>query len=160
MLADSLVAELRCAGVDAGLVRTDDFATWDEPVQWWPRLVSGVLDPLARNEPGRYRRIEWRGGRPVFGASVDVAVPEVLVCEGVSAARRSVGDLVSLVIWVELPDAAIRLERAVARDGEQTRAELGRWQEFERRWFTADDTRSRADVCWDPWEIGERLHQR
>lgn len=145
--ADELVAHLRASGVVVGLVRTDDFATWDEPVQWWPRLVEGVLVPLSGGELGRYRRVEWRRGRPVLGAWVTVEVPEVLVLEGVSAARRSVAGWASLVVWVEHADAHRRLERAVARDGAESRPELVRWQRFERCWFAADDPRGRADIC-------------
>lgn len=143
--ADGLVARLRASGAIAGLVRTDDFATWEEPVQWWPRLVEGVLVPLGRGEAGGYRRVEWPRGRPEPGAWVTVEVPDVLVLEGVSAARRSVSRWASLVVWVEEEDAQRRLERAVVRDGVESRPELVRWQEFERRWFAADDPRSRAD---------------
>ncbi|WP_420810214.1 uridine kinase family protein [Halopolyspora algeriensis] len=145
-VADALVAELAGRGTDVRLVRTDDFATWDAPVQWWPRLVEGVLDPLSRGERGRYRRVEWPRGEPVAGATVDVEVPEVLLVEGVSAARRSIAELLSLAVWVEFADESQRLERAVTREGEASRPHLRRWQEFEREWFGTDGTRSRADV--------------
>ncbi len=144
--AQQLLAALTGAGMRATVVPTDDFATWDEPVQWWPRLVSGVLEPLRRGRPGGYRRIEWPDGEPVLGAHVTVPVPEVLVLEGVSAARREISDRVSVAVWVEEPDPALRLERAVRRDGPRTRPHLQRWQEFERSWFAADGTRARADV--------------
>lgn len=144
--ADTLVGELAARGTDVRLVRTDDFATWDEPVQWWPDLVEGVLDPLRSGQRGRYRRTEWPRGEPVPGATVEVDVPEVLVVEGVSSARRSVADLLSLVVWVEFADEPRRLERAVAREGESARPHLRRWQEFEREWFGPDGTRQRANI--------------
>lgn len=144
--AAALVARL---GEDARLISTDDFATWDDPVRWWPELAEGVLEPLRRGERGRYRRVEWPRGEPVPGALVEVPVPDVLVVEGVSAARSSVAELVSLTVWVELPGEARRLERAVARDGAAARPHLRRWQEFERTWFTTDGTRDRADVVVD-----------
>lgn len=146
VLADELVTRLRALGTSVALVRTDDFATWDEPVQWWPQLVDGVLDPLASGLPGGYRRVEWVGGEPVPGARVRVPVPEVLVLEGVSAARRSVSVAVSLAVWVEQPDRESRARRAVARDGELIRPHLPGWQRFEDDWFAADGTRARADV--------------
>ncbi|MEU4801263.1 hypothetical protein [Actinosynnema sp. NPDC023587] len=129
----------------AALVPTDHFATWDDPVSWWPRLVSGVLDPLWAGRPARYRRVDWSHGWPRPGAEVTFAVPEVLVLEGVSAARRSIADRLDEAVWVEHPDPAGRLERAVARDGERSRAHLVRWQSFERGWFAVDGTRARAD---------------
>ncbi|MEU6129256.1 uridine kinase [Saccharopolyspora sp. NPDC047091] len=150
--ADLLLSRL--GAVDARLVRTDDFATWDEPVEWWPRLRAGVLEPLAAGSPGGYRRTEWPGGRPVPGAHVPVPVPEVLVLEGVSAARAAIAPRLSTVVWVEPVGAALRLERAVARDGEDARGELRRWQRFEQEWFAADGTRARADVRIGPAATG------
>ncbi|MCX2732556.1 hypothetical protein OOZ19_20155 [Saccharopolyspora sp. NFXS83] len=150
--ADLLISRLsapRAPGdADPGpvrLIRTDDFATWDEPVEWWPRLRDGVLEPLRAGRAGSYRRTEWPGGRPVLGARVDVAVPRILVLEGVSAARAAAAPDLSTAVWVEVAES-LRLERAVARDGEGSRRELRRWQHFEREWFAADRTRARADV--------------
>ncbi|UZJ24503.1 (d)CMP kinase [Rhodococcus antarcticus] len=141
-LADALVAELGPRGVRTGLVRTDHFATWDDPVGWWPRLERGVLEPVAAGRPGRYLPTSW--GRPVL--PVPVPVPDVLVLEGVSSARRRVEHVVSLAVWVELASSTARLERAVARDGERERAHLRRWQRVEQGWFAVDATRRRAHV--------------
>ncbi|OLF07688.1 hypothetical protein BLA60_25445 [Actinophytocola xinjiangensis] len=133
------------ARLGARLISTDDFATWDDPVSWWPRLVEGVLEPLAAGRPGRYVRTEWTAGRPHPGATVTVEVPTVLVLEGVSAGRRSVRPLLSALVWCVDPDPVRRLERAVARDGEPARKSLTRWQLFENGWFAVDRTRQRAD---------------
>lgn len=129
----------------AGLVSTDDFATWEDPVSWWPRLRRGVLEPLAEGRPGRYVRTEWTDGRPHPGETVTVEVGEFLVLEGVSAGRRSVEAQLSALIWCGDPDPVRRLERAVARDGEQARKSLLTWQLFERGWFAVDGTEQRAD---------------
>jgi hypothetical protein len=134
----------------ATLVSTDDFATWDDPVSWWPRLVDGVLAPLGRGRPGRYRKTEWVDGLPRPGAYREVAVPEVLVIEGVSAGRKSINDTLSHLIWCELADHAERLARAVARDGEAVRNDLVTWQKFERGWFAVDQTKTRADQIVHP----------
>lgn len=140
VFADRLVEDL-----GAALIRTDDFATWDDPVSWWPRLVTGVLEPLAKGEPGRYRRTEWTDGHPHPGGHVDVPVPETLVIEGVSAGRRSIRPRLSFLLWCELADSGERLDRAVARDGAAARKHLMAWQSFERGWFAVDGTRDSAD---------------
>ena len=142
-LAAELAAEL---GGRAAVVPTDHFATWTDPVSWWPRLVEGVLIPMSRGEPGRYQRMDWSAGVPRPGEWVDVAVPEVLIVEGVSAGRRSVRGVLSLAVWVEAGSDDVRLARSVARDGADTRADFVRWQAFERGWFAIDDTRAAADV--------------
>ena len=141
----STYAARLAARLGAALVSTDDFATWDDPVSWWPRLVEGVLDPLAAGRPGRYVRTEWTDGRPHPGATVTVEVPEILVLEGVSAGRRSVAPRLSALVWCAVPDPAERLARTLARDGEAARESLLAWQAFERGWFAVDGTERRAD---------------
>jgi hypothetical protein len=151
-LAAGLVAALAERGVRAVVVPTDHFATWADPVSWWPRLVDGVLTPLSRGEAGRYRRNDWSGGTPRPGAEVEVAVPEVLVVEGVSAGRRSVRPVLSCLVWVEVSPESARLARSVRRDGAHTRADFLRWQAFERGWFAVDGTRAAADVLIESGE--------
>ncbi|MGH3760047.1 uridine kinase family protein [Actinophytocola sp.] len=138
-LADELAAYL-----GATIVRTDDFATWDDPVAWWPRLREGVLKPLARGRAGRYTRTEWTGGMPRPGEIITVNPPKVLLLEGVSAGRRSIRPALSALVWCEVPDRAERLARAVARDGESSRKPLAAWQKFEDGWFAVDDTKAAA----------------
>ena len=123
---------------------TDHFATWDDPVSWWPRLVEGVLDPLAAGKPGRYQALRWQDGEPRPGDFVDVPLRDVLVLEGVSSGRRSIAPRLSGLLHVAGPDAAERLARAVDRDGEACRVPLLRWQQFERGWFAVDRPGDRA----------------
>ncbi len=139
-LATQVVAGLTARGCRTALVSTDAFATWDDPVAWWPRLVGGVLRPLADGEPGAYRRMDWSTGAPRPGELVRVAVPDVLVLEGVSSGRTSVRPLLSHLCWLSGGSAAERLARAVDRDGAAARAALARWQRFERGWFAVDGT--------------------
>src|SRR5687768_9470618 len=41
------------------IVRSDDFASWGNPLNWWPRVVEQVLEPLSRNKVARYQRYDW-----------------------------------------------------------------------------------------------------
>lgn len=148
--ADAMVAALRADGADVALVRTDDFATWRRPASWWPELEAGVLERLLAGRAGAYRPMVWSGTavdwsvRP--GPVVEVPVPEILVLEGFTAARRRIADRLDRALWVEWGTEGERLERSVARDGEPSRGLLRRWQLFERGWFAVDETRSRCDV--------------
>lgn len=143
-VAAAVMAELRARNVSAALLSTDDFATWEDPVSWWPRLADGVLEPLSEGRPGSYRRMDWTSGEPRLGELVTVDVPEVLILEGVSSGRASIRPRLSYLCWVGGLDAATRLERGVARDGESSRLALSRWQEFERGWFAVDRTGQHA----------------
>jgi energy-coupling factor transporter ATP-binding protein EcfA2 len=142
-LAAVLADASASAGASTALISTDDFATWDDPFAWWPRLRAGVLAPLAGGRPGGYRRTEWTGGEPHPGSWVTIATPEVLIVEGVSSGRRSLCHLLSALVWVELA-ADERLERAVARDGESSRLALATWQNIETGWYAVDRTAERA----------------
>jgi hypothetical protein len=148
-VTDRLLAALAAAGERAALVRTDHFATWDEPFDWWPRLELEVLVPVAAGRPASFLAMDWSGGPPVPRLPVTVPVVDVLLLEGVSAARRAVSGRLSTTVWVEHPDRAVRTARAVARDGDAIREPLRRWQAAEEAWFAADGTRDRADVRWD-----------
>jgi hypothetical protein len=139
-LAAEVVAGLRSRGCRTALVSTDAFATWDDPVAWWPRLADGVLVPLAAGTDGTYRRMDWSTGIPRPGELVRVPVPDVLVLEGVSSGRTSARSLLSHLCWISGGTDAERLARSMARDGAAARAELGRWQRFERGWFAVDGT--------------------
>lgn len=148
--ADAMVAALRADGADVVLVRADHLATWRRPASWWPELEVGVLQPLLAGRAGAYRPTMWSGTAADWltqpGPVVAVPVPEILVLEGVTAARRCVADRLDRALWIEWGTEVERLERSVARDGEASRELLRRWQLFERGWFAVDDTRSRCEV--------------
>ncbi|WP_019201768.1 uridine kinase [Tsukamurella sp. 1534] len=142
--AQGLVEELRAAGARTALVRTDDYATWDDPVAWWPRMVEEILLPFSRGWDAHYRPMVWRDGTPRPGPEVRLPWAPLVVIEGVSSARRSFARRLGLALWLEGGTAAERLERSVARDGEAEREHLRRWQEFESGWFAVDGTRERC----------------
>ena len=132
--------------LDAQLIRTDHFATWDDPTtRWWPALAQ-ALDAVAGNEPGRYRKVDWSQGFPCVDAGPEVVIypQRTIVLEGFSSARKA-NIRASLKIFVDHGDEKTRLERAVRRDGEKYREHFIRWQQYERGWFAVDETRARAD---------------
>ncbi|GAA5106843.1 uridine kinase family protein [Nocardia iowensis] len=128
---------------DATVVPTDSFASWDNPLHWWPRLESQVLEPLARDVPARYQRYDW--GRRALAEWHEVAPGGVVVLEGVSAARAAVRTRLSLAIWVDTP-RTVRLARGLERDGESALPLWERWMTDEDNHFAADDTRANADI--------------
>ncbi|RJL31305.1 uridine kinase family protein [Bailinhaonella thermotolerans] len=131
----------------ARVVHSDDFpVAWDDPVSWFGLLETQVLAPLERGEAGRFRRWDWPRGE--YDGPVTVPPDPVLVVEGVSTARRSAAGLIALAVWVEAP-RELRLRRALARDGEEYRAQWETWVRAEDTFFAADGTRSRADLLVD-----------
>lgn len=144
--AELWARDLRNREVSVALFSGDLLATWSDPFGWFERFDTQVLGPISKGDPGRIRLTDWTGTGPLPGGWLDVPVTDVLILEGVSAARSAVHDRPSMTVWVEIPDRAARLERAVARDGELSRDLLAGWQDAEDAFFRADNTRSRADL--------------
>nr|WP_245555575.1 (d)CMP kinase [Gordonia soli] len=145
-VADALVGRLRRRGVGVVLIRTDDYATWDDPVAWWPELETDILHSFVRRRDIRHRPRVWRDGVPEVGRPVWIRWEPLLIIEGVSSARRRIADRLDHALWLDGDTAPDRLERTVARDGEDSRADLQRWQRFEQGWFAVDETRARCRV--------------
>ncbi|MBT0567217.1 uridine kinase [Williamsia sp. CHRR-6] len=144
--ADRLTEAVWARGVGAVLVRTDDFATWDNPVGWWPEFEAEILKSFERGHDYRYHPMVWRGGVPERGPRVWLRWEPLLVIEGVSSARSAMAGRADRALWIDGGTAGQRLERAVARDGETERDHLRRWQDFEAGWFAIDRTRERCEV--------------
>ena len=108
--------------------------------------VQALLEPLAAGEPGRYRRFDWYAGEYRETHRVDPA--PLLVLEGVGAGNRGWRHLATTLVWVDAPPR-LRLERGVARDGEDQREHLVAWTRDEDQLFRLQDTRAHADLVLD-----------
>lgn len=109
-LANELAVGLR----HAPIVHTDDFASPDNPVDWWPSLLERVLQPLSRGESAWYQRYDWHAKR--LGGWVELAPRPYVILEGVTASREAFRPYLAYAIWI---DAApeVRLARGLRRDG-------------------------------------------
>ncbi|WP_286344487.1 uridine kinase family protein [Frondihabitans sucicola] len=140
-LAGPLADRLR-----APLVPIDDFVSWNDFAGWWPRFEAQVLEPLLTGHDAVYQQRDWKGDE--FGDRLGpwrrVPASPVVVIEGVTSSRRAVADRLACSVWVEAP-AAVRLERGLARDGEDHREVWQKWMVEEAVFFERDGTRSRAD---------------
>lgn len=127
--AETLAQELG----GCSIVHTDDFASWDEPLNWWPRLVEKVLIPLSRSEQARYQRYDWDTQQLADWLLVE---SETVILEGVSSTRREFRPYLAYRVWIDTP-AELRLKRGLERDG----------QEMENQWriWMADEERYMAD---------------
>ncbi len=146
--AARVVGAATARGVTTRVVHLDDlYEGWSGlEGSLWPRLSAQVLEPLRRGLPGRFQSYDWHAG--AFADWVEVPVPALLVVEGCGAARRACDPVAVLRVWVEA-DAALRLERGLARDGEHAREQWLRWMDDEHVHFTRERTRERADIRLD-----------
>ena len=135
-LAEGLAAEL-----DAPVVHTDDFASWDNPVGWWPDLLEQVLEPLAAGCAARFTPTSW-GGPP--RAEIVVQPAPFVVLEGVTASREAFRPYLAYAVWVEAP-RELRLERGLARGGQDTRERWAQWMAAEDAYVARERPAEHAD---------------
>ena len=143
-LAGAVGSELEARGRRVAVVHMDDlYGGWGGLPGSGAVLHEGVLAPLAEGRSGSYRRYDWHRGE--HAEEVIVPVRDVLVVEGVGSWRAGHAALVTLLVWAEAPPA-VRLRRAVLRDGADLEPHLLRWREDEDRLHSAEGTKGRSDV--------------
>jgi len=138
----------RLAAVAGGapIIHTDDFASADNPIDWWPRLLSDAIEPLTRGEPARFRRYDWPS--ETFAEWITIEPAPIIIIEGVSSGRSEWSRHLSYVIWIETPPQ-VRLTRGLERDGADALADWQSWMAAEDGHYARDPTRERADIRID-----------
>jgi uridine kinase len=147
----STLAALLAERLGAQVVHTDDFASWDNPLEWWPRLRDEVLVPLAAGRPARFQRYDWESRE--LGDWQIVVPDELVVLEGVSSSRKEFCPYLSFAIWVEAA-AETRLKRGLQRDGSAAEDQWREWMRLEDEWVEAQHPNDVADLVLDgeaPW---------
>jgi len=138
----SSLAERLASRLGASIVHTDDFASWDNPVDWWPELIEVALEPLAAGQPARYQPTKW--GDAEKGPIV-IRPGGTVLLEGVTASRQAFRPYLAYSIWVEA-DRELRLRRGIDRDGEQARRQWQRWMDEEDRYIATERPADHADA--------------
>jgi uridine kinase len=142
----TFAALLSAAADGAPVVHTDDFASADNPIDWWPRLLEQVIEPLTNGRSALYQRYDWPTESLAEWNTLDPA--PIIIIEGVSAARREWSGHLSYVIWIET-SRELRLQCAVERDGEDAMDDWEFWMAEEDAHYQRDPTRERADTVID-----------
>ena len=106
------------------VIHTDDFASWDHPLDRYPRVVEQVLEPLRDNQVAQFQKFNWQANR--LGQWETVKPCSVVIMEGVSASRSEFRPYLSFSIYIET-DRDLRLKRGLERDGEEI---LPLWKEW------------------------------
>jgi uridine kinase len=107
--------------------------------------LATLLEPLAQDRPGTYRRYDWLAGR--LAETVTVAPSPVVILEGVGSGLAAYARLRTLLVWLDAP-TEVRLARWRARDGAAAEPFIAAWQRDEEELFARERTREAADVVW------------
>ena len=128
--------------LQAAVIHTDEFASWDNPVNWWPELLERALVPLAAGDPARYTPTAWAREEH---APVVIEPGGTVVLEGVTAARTAFRPYLAYSIWIETA-RNVRLQRGIDRDGEDARMQWERWMAAEDRYIESERPAEHVDV--------------
>jgi uridine kinase len=128
---------------DVPVVHTDDFASWDNPLNWWPRLIEQVLLPLSRNQRAHYQRYDWTDRKLAEWHDIDPV--GYVVLEGVSSSRQAFRPYLSFAIWVDTPRQE-RLRRGLERDGKIMRDQWDQWMSEEDAYIEREHPDQSADL--------------
>jgi uridine kinase len=138
------LAQQLAGPLDAPIVQLEQFYPgWDGLQAGIDLLVEAVLVPLAAGATVQVPRYDWLVGR--FVEPWPLEPPGLLIVEGVGAGARAAAAFASVLVWLEL-EAAVRKERALARDGEVFRPYWSSWAAQEDVLLAREQTPSRADI--------------
>jgi uridine kinase len=133
--------------LDAPLLQLEGlYEGWEGLERGVQLLATDVLAPLATGRPGLAPQYDWERG--TWGVPLPVPLTPVLVVEGVGVGAASVARYLSLLVWLEVPDA-LRKDRALTRDGEGYRPFWETWAAQERALLAREGIPGRADVVLD-----------
>lgn len=138
----SSLAEWLASSLRASIIHTDDFASWDNPVNWWPELIELALEPLAAGQPARYRPTNWGEEEK---AAIVIRPGGTVLLEGVTASRRALRPYLAYSISIEA-ERELRLRRGIERDGERARTQWESWMEEEDRYVATERPAEHADT--------------
>ena len=128
---------------DVPIVHTDDFASWDDSLGWWSRMIEQVFEPLTTTDVVCFQRYDCSSRS--LGEWIEVPHSDCLIVEGVSASRVAFRPYLTYSIWVEA-SRDTRLRRGVDRHGEAMRSQWKAWMAAEDDYVQHEDPRSHADL--------------
>ncbi|MGZ4436240.1 MAG: 4-amino-4-deoxy-L-arabinose transferase [Nocardioidaceae bacterium] len=147
-LAAAVRRAARRRDIDVAVLHMDAvYDGWEGLAAGMATVARDVVAPLRAGRPGHYRRYDWHRGR--FAEGHEVRPRALLVVEGVGAGNPAYADATTLLVWCDAP-AGLRLERALARDGVESRERLLAWHAREQEMFARERVRERADVLLGP----------
>lgn len=139
----TLAASLAHQFNNCDIIHTDDFASWDSSLHWFPRMIEQVLEPLKNNKSAFYQRYDWNEKKLMNW--ITVPPQPIIIIEGVSSSRKEFRPFLSFSIFVNT-DKETRLQRGLQRDGLQAKAQWLKWMSSEDEYIARDNPEDFADV--------------
>lgn len=154
----STLATILATELNAQVIRTDDFASWDNPTNWWTLVIERVFEPIKQGQTHlSYPRSSWWPDHKPDPIE-NQPVTEITILEGVSSPRHEFRPYLGFGIFVHTPES-LCIERSITRDlasNTDTRENLTllwhKWLEEEGKYFDKDNPKDYADLVIDASE--------
>jgi uridine kinase len=150
----STLAKLLSLKLECPLIHTDDFSSWDNPMDWYPALINDIFIPIMNGAKSvQYQPIKARKDKSQRSL-ITQPIGDLLIIEGVSASRQEFRDYISLSIFVDAPKD-ISIKRGFERDllygqsEKKVRATWELWSHAENIYIQRDDPKANADIVLD-----------
>ena len=102
--------------IEATLIQTDDFAGWDNPLNWSGGVIEKVFIPISRGATSlSYQPASWAEDHhpePIDNQSVT----PIIILEGVSSSRKEFDEYLSLRIFIDTPKDCLLYTSPSPRD--------------------------------------------
>lgn len=128
---------------NCSVIHTDDFASWDNPINWFKKMLDEVLLPLKQNKPAHFQRYNW--AKKHLDDWINIDPQPFVILEGVSSARKEFRPFLSFSFFVETSRDS-RLQRGLERDGETARTQWLKWMDEEDQYLNAHKPEQFVDV--------------
>ncbi len=151
----STLAKYLSDKLQAEIIHTDDFASWENPTAWQDEMIKLVFEPIINGERElNYPRSKWweeHFPEPV----TNQAVTEVMILEGISSLKTNLRPYIDYGIFVDTP-LDICLERGIERDRgmdgkseEEIKQSWLNWQTKELEYTKESSPKEFADLVVD-----------
>lgn len=118
---------------------------WDGLAEAARRVVTDVLEPLARGDAPGVRRWDWAAGAEQPWRPLDLGGCAVLVIEGVGSSPGGARPYLGVRVWLD-GDPEVRRTRALRRDGDAYAPHWRRWADQEVAYIAREHPERHADL--------------
>lgn len=150
----SFTARYLAKKLHAQVIHTDDFASWENPVNWWPDVVQKVFEPIRQGAAAlSYPRTKWWDNHHPVPA-VDEPVTDIMILEGVGALRKEFRPYISFGVFVDTPidicyARVVERDKSTGESAEKIEQLWNRWLKAEREYMETHEPKEAANVIID-----------
>ncbi len=130
----STLATLLSKKLSAEIIHTDYFASWDNQLDWWPRVINEIFEPIKDGK----KLLSYSRGKWWHTHNQDLIIHQpvtsIMILEGVSALRKEFRPFISYAIFIDTP-AEIFLQRGFERDRGQDGKSDSEIKKMWQKWY-------------------------